>query len=309
MRQLFVLVVMSCAAACGSVRSDDNIDANNVQLDAPVAIDAASVDAMAIDAPTDAATDAAIDAPIDAPPCPDADGDTICDVLDICPGHDDRLDADADTVPNGCDLCPGANDRLDTDSDGIPDRCPMNVLVVDGFGSADLAAFLNGWGMTATVVPAANITAGYDFSSYDVIAVMYDTQPAAPAAIVAASNGGKGLVVHRGDSLVDDFDMGASGYWQSDGFTVTNNTHFITRTLPLGAVDLSYTYQSRLNTPTANMRVLATGNGGVASLAVHAIYRRVVTPYYGHTAEMPWSNEGAVITWRSYVWAAGRAPL
>jgi hypothetical protein len=39
--------------------------------------------------------------------CPDADGDTICDVADKCPGGDDRLDGDADGIPDACDawLC------------------------------------------------------------------------------------------------------------------------------------------------------------------------------------------------------------
>lgn len=307
MRQLFVLLVATCAVACGSVRSDDSIDANNVTVDAPIDVDAPATDAQMIDAQTIDAQ--MIDAPTDAPPCPDGDGDTICDVVDVCPGHDDRVDTDGDTVPNGCDLCPGANDRLDTDSDGIPDRCPLSVLLVDGYGSAALAGFLNGWGMTVTVVPPANIIAGYNFAPYDVIAVMYDTQPAAPGAIVAASNAGKGVVVHRGDSLVDDFDMGSAGFWQSDGVTVTNNTHFITRTLPLGPVDVSYMYQSRLDTPSANIRVLASSSTSIPTLAVHSVYRRVLTPYYGHDVGMPWSNEGAVITWRSYIWAAGRAPL
>jgi hypothetical protein len=276
MRQLVIVLVSACAAAaCGSVKSD--------QADAAAEVDAPD---LVIDATSADATD--VDAAVDAAPCPDTDGDTIC---------------------NAMDLCPGADDRLDADTDGIPDRCPTNVLVIDGFGSADLATFLRGWGMTVTVEPAINITAAYNFAPYDVITLMYDSAPAAPAALIAAQSAGKGIVVHRGDAIVDDLGMGASGYWQSDMFVVTNNTHFITQTLALGALDLSYDYQSRLNTPTANARVLATGNGGVPALAVHATVRTVITPYYGHTGGMPWSNAGALITWRSYVWAAGRAPL
>ena len=35
------------------------------------------------------------------------------------------------------------------------------------------------------------------------------------------------------------------------------------------------------------------------------IGRKVVTPYYGHTAGMPWNDAGAMLTWRSYIWASG----
>src|SRR5262245_54276994 len=39
--------------------------------------------------------------------CADADLDTVCDVVDKCPGGDDRLDGDADGIPDACDawLC------------------------------------------------------------------------------------------------------------------------------------------------------------------------------------------------------------
>ncbi|MFT6397469.1 MAG: hypothetical protein ACJAYU_002222 [Bradymonadia bacterium] len=44
----------------------------------------------------------------------DTDSDTICDVDDVCPGGDDRVDTDGDGVPDGCDgpppECSGASD-------------------------------------------------------------------------------------------------------------------------------------------------------------------------------------------------------
>lgn len=40
------------------------------------------------------------------PACGDADGDTVCDEDDTCPGSDDRIDADNDTVADGCDTWP-----------------------------------------------------------------------------------------------------------------------------------------------------------------------------------------------------------
>lgn len=63
---------------------------------------------------------------------PDADGDTVIDACDICPGHNDFLDRDGDGVPDGCDGCPddenktdpgqcgcGRLDTGDTDGDGV----------------------------------------------------------------------------------------------------------------------------------------------------------------------------------------------
>jgi hypothetical protein len=45
----------------------------------------------------------------DAPPAcadGDADGDTVCNAADKCPGQDDRADADSDGNPDGCDDWP-----------------------------------------------------------------------------------------------------------------------------------------------------------------------------------------------------------
>jgi len=56
-------------------------------------------------------------------PFDDADGDTVPDCCDRCPGHDDNLDDDLDTVPDGCDICPGFDDLLDDDTDTVPDGC------------------------------------------------------------------------------------------------------------------------------------------------------------------------------------------
>ena len=58
--------------------------------------------------------------------CADADGDAVCDDLDQCPGHDDRVDQDDDRVPDGCDVCAG-DDTLDDDADGRPDACDCDA--------------------------------------------------------------------------------------------------------------------------------------------------------------------------------------
>ena len=58
--------------------------------------------------------------------CDDADGDTICDTVDVCAGSDDRVDQDFDGVPDGCDICP-ASSPDDADGDNVCDNidnCP-----------------------------------------------------------------------------------------------------------------------------------------------------------------------------------------
>ena len=35
--------------------------------------------------------------------CDDSDTDGVCDIDDICPGHDDTIDSDGDGIPDGCD--------------------------------------------------------------------------------------------------------------------------------------------------------------------------------------------------------------
>lgn len=45
---------------------------------------------------------------IDSDPCAgsgDADNDTVCDALDVCPGFDDRIDRDGNGIPDYCDVC------------------------------------------------------------------------------------------------------------------------------------------------------------------------------------------------------------
>jgi hypothetical protein len=71
--------------------------------------------------------------------CADADGDGVCDDVDLCALGDDAVDIDLDGVPDACDLCLGYDDALDADGDAVPDdcdACPMGDLVdsdLDGF--------------------------------------------------------------------------------------------------------------------------------------------------------------------------------
>ncbi len=58
---------------------------------------------------------------------PDADGDGVLDVGDICPNDADSLqtDSDIDGVGDACDLCPDVPDadQQDSDGDGVGDAC------------------------------------------------------------------------------------------------------------------------------------------------------------------------------------------
>ena len=266
--------------------------------------------------------------PDDCDVCPDhadgldADEDGVPDGCDICHAGNDADDEDNDTIPDACDVCPGGDDLIDADNNGIPDacdseclgldangdgigdNCELSVLIVDGYGSDRLHDFLVGWGFSVSVVGGGSLGAGYDYSGYDVVGFMYDSSIANAAHLASENAAGKvGIVFPRGDSVVDDFGMGSAGYYQSGAFSIGDNTHFISQVFQPGVLDLSYTYKSRLKSPTGNVKVLGTVEE--ASLVVHKHYRRVVTPYYAHTDQMPWSSDAAVLTWRSYVWAAG----
>jgi hypothetical protein len=186
-------------------------------------------------------------------------------------------------------------------------RPALKVLVVNGFGDADLQTALTGWSYQVTLTAGSALDGAFSYTSYDVIAFMYNSTLPTPAGILAANSAGKpGIVCHRCDSLVATFDMGATGYWQDGSFAVTDNSHYVTRPYAVGPVDLFYTYKSIVNSPTATTRVLGTATS--PSLVVHNLYRRIVTPYYGHTAGMPWSAAGEEITRRTYEWAAGFGP-
>ena len=94
---------------------------------------------------------------------PDEDGDTVIDVCDICPRHDDFLDGDGDGVPNGCDGCPddenktepghcgcGRPDTGDTDGDGVLDcidLCPDADETVFAPECAGAIPTVSQWGL------------------------------------------------------------------------------------------------------------------------------------------------------------------
>lgn len=82
--------------------------------------------------------------------CPggDADGDLVCDSVDICPGADDNLDTDGDGTPDCADGCPndprrtiagpcGCGAAPDADGDGVPD-CIDNCPRISNTDQADM---------------------------------------------------------------------------------------------------------------------------------------------------------------------------
>lgn len=196
-------------------------------------------------------------------------------------------------------------DMSDEDGDGIPNTCEVSVLVVEGFGADRLETFLVGWGFSVVRVDGAALVAAYDYSPYDVVALLHESSVADVAGFVAANEtpGGPGIVVHRSDSLLPQLGLGDSGSFQSGDSNVGSNTHYVTAFLPLGPLDLGYTFKSETRMPIPGTTTPLIGSPA-PSLVVHNAQRRLTTPYYGHEDGMPWTAEGAQVTWRSYTWAA-----
>ncbi|MBW2984165.1 hypothetical protein KY361_03565 [Candidatus Woesearchaeota archaeon] len=90
--------------------------------------------------------------------CIDSDSDTVCDIYDLCPDKDDRIDADGDGMPNACDYCENEPaltvpseveeitciDGIDNDCDGSTDtndddcQCPLGTMMCsDGVCSVE----------------------------------------------------------------------------------------------------------------------------------------------------------------------------
>ena len=128
-RIFLVLATFVAATACGD-------DDGSVDVDSGVPTDSGGNDAGGDDDAGDDDDAGALDAG-----CPDADGDGVCDVDDVCINGPDDQDADGDGVPDACDLCDGEDDALDADADGVPDgcdcdasaeRCVANAVCADG---------------------------------------------------------------------------------------------------------------------------------------------------------------------------------
>lgn len=59
-------------------------------------------------------------------PCPEGDGDGVCDDSDNCPGaaNPDQMDRDGDGIGDVCDLCPNGGDSDGDDACDDSDNCP-----------------------------------------------------------------------------------------------------------------------------------------------------------------------------------------
>ena len=184
-----------------------------------------------------------------------------------------------------------------------------NLLVLESGNSYsdNMTTLFTSMGHSVTQDVAANLNSSYDYSSYDVVVFGYNTPLPNDLQHLLDENiaGNIGVLIGRGDAIVDDFDLAASAFWTAGTFTVTDNSHAMTSSYTQNeTIDLSFDYGSGLIDVTANTTTLATLNS-LPSLVIHNIYKRIVMPYYGHGSGMPWSAEAEVVMNNSITWAAG----
>ena len=182
-----------------------------------------------------------------------------------------------------------------------------NLLLVSGGLEGDIETELEAMGHTVTIVPAASLTDAYDYSPYDAIIFSFNAaEPPGMATIIAENEAcNLGIIQMRCPDVITTTGLGNDVWYSSTDFTITNNSHWITEPFALGVLDLSFTYKSNITVPASSgVTVLGTveasGNG---SLVVHDTYKRVMSPYYGHYVEMPWSAEAEVLMDRIIAWA------
>lgn len=148
------LLLFLMFACNGPSPTDTTDDAADTDLDDTHDTDLADTDV----ADTDIAdTDAADTDPQDTdPPCPDADGDSVCDAVDQCVGDDATGDSDLDLTCNDQDLCDGEDAFGDNDMDRVCDNTDLcegdnatGDADTDGVcGDRDLCTGGDAWGDT-----------------------------------------------------------------------------------------------------------------------------------------------------------------
>jgi hypothetical protein len=98
----------------------------------------------------------------------DADGDTILDDADNCPGtaNADQADADGDGVGDACDNCPAVvnPDQRDTDGDGIGDACSASYQEQVSFRIPDQVLALGETNIVPVLMDAAVPVTSYSLS-------------------------------------------------------------------------------------------------------------------------------------------------
>ena len=180
-----------------------------------------------------------------------------------------------------------------------------NLLIVNGSFGSNAQAELTSMGHSVFLENPSNIVLGYDYSPYDAIIFMYDSpSPSGISEIIALNESCQlGVIFFRGQDLIIPLEMGNSVFWSSTDFTIQNNSHWITSPFTTGIFDLGFTYKSNITSAMPNTTILGSVEAGNGSLVVHNDYKRVMSPYYGHTDGMPWSIDGGILMDRIIAWA------
>lgn len=181
-----------------------------------------------------------------------------------------------------------------------------NLLIVDGYGSSDVKTELETLGHTATIENATNLTVSYNYSNYNTIIFMFNSaEPSGISEILSLNSSNQlGIVLLRGENLINSCDMGSSVTWSNTDFTIEDNSHFITQPFSLGTLDLGFTYKSNLTSINSGNTILGSVSTGNGSLVVNNTYRRVICPYYGHPDGMPWSSDAGILLDRIIAWTS-----
>ncbi len=179
-----------------------------------------------------------------------------------------------------------------------------NLLIVEGTLDVSAQAELDAMGHTTTLVPSASLIDSYDYSPYDAIIFMYNSlEPPGMTAIITENEAcNLGIIAMRGENIINTCGLGSSMTWSSTSFTIENNTHYISSPFALGVLDLGYTYNSNCIVGLGGTTILGSVSSGNGSLIVHDTYKRVVSPYYGHTSGMPWLPDAEILMDRIIAW-------
>ena len=186
-----------------------------------------------------------------------------------------------------------------------------NLLIVDGYSSSNVKTQLESLGHTVAIENSENLTSTFDYSSYDTIIFLFNSpEPSGISEILSLNASNQlGIVIMRGENLISSCDMGTAVTWSNTGFTIEDNSHFITQPFSLGTLDLGFTYKSNLTTINAGNTILGSVSSGNGSLVVNDSYRRVVCPYYGHPTGMPWSTDASIMMDRIIAWTSSSETL
>lgn len=88
--------------------------------------------------------DGLVDEGLNCNPCPDADGDGICDAVDNCKfkANPNQADADGDGVGDVCDNCVNTYNpnQADSDNDGIGDACEVVDMCPDPISNIEVTS-------------------------------------------------------------------------------------------------------------------------------------------------------------------------